>query len=57
VIIRYEEGATIASSLADLGKGQEFGDVTTNGAAERAVLRLLSPGTVEPAARPVEAGV
>jgi DNA topoisomerase IB len=45
VITRYEEGATIASSLADLGKGQEFGEVATNGAAERAVLRLLSVET------------
>ena len=49
VITRYEEGATIASSLADLGKGQEFGDVATNGAAERAMLRLLSPGTAKAA--------
>jgi hypothetical protein len=39
---RCEEDATIASSLADLGKGQEFGNVATNGAPERAVLRLLS---------------
>jgi DNA topoisomerase IB len=42
VIARYEEGATIASSLADLGKGQEFGDVATKGHAERAVLALLT---------------
>jgi DNA topoisomerase-1 len=42
VITRYEEGITIASSLADLGKGQEFGDVATKGSAERAVLRLLT---------------
>jgi DNA topoisomerase I len=42
VITRYEEGITIASSLADLGKGQEFGDVATKGHAERAVLKLLS---------------
>jgi DNA topoisomerase IB len=42
VIARYEEGATIASSLADLGKGQEFGDVATKGHAERAVLALVT---------------
>jgi DNA topoisomerase IB len=42
VIARYEEGVTIASSLADLGKGQEFGDVATKGHAERAVLALLT---------------
>jgi DNA topoisomerase IB len=41
VIARYEEGVTIASSLADLGQGQQFGDVATKGRAERAVLRLL----------------
>jgi DNA topoisomerase IB len=44
VITRYEEGITIASSLADLGKGQEFGDVATKGHAEQAVLKLLSAG-------------
>jgi len=42
VITRYEEGITIASVLADLGKGQEFGDVATKGSAERAVLKLLT---------------
>jgi DNA topoisomerase IB len=42
VIARYEDGVTIASSLADLGKGQEFGDVATKGHAERAVLALLT---------------
>ncbi len=42
VITHYEEGITIASSLADLGKGQEFGDVATKGHAERAVLKMLS---------------
>jgi DNA topoisomerase IB len=58
VITSYEEGATIASSLADLGKGQEFGDVATNGAAERALLRLLSPGTAAAdVTEPVAAGV
>jgi DNA topoisomerase IB len=42
VITRYEKGATIAGSLADLGKGQEFGDVATGGRAEQAVLNLLT---------------
>jgi DNA topoisomerase IB len=46
VIARYEEGLTIASSLADLGKGQEFGDVATKGHAERAVLELLTSAPV-----------
>ncbi len=44
VIARYEDGITIASSLADLGKGREFGDVATKGHAEKALLRLLSSG-------------
>jgi DNA topoisomerase IB len=48
VIARYEEGVTIASSLADLGKGQEFGDVATKGHAERAVLELLTSAPVRP---------
>jgi DNA topoisomerase IB len=42
VITRYEEGVTIAASLADLGNGQEFGDVATKGQAERALLELLT---------------
>jgi DNA topoisomerase IB len=42
VITQFEAGVTIASSLADLGKDQEFGDVATKGHAERAVLTLLS---------------
>jgi DNA topoisomerase IB len=42
VIAFYEEGVTIAPMLADLGKGQEFGDVATNGQAERAVLKMLT---------------
>ena len=42
VIARYEEGATIAGSLTDLGKGREFGDVATKGRAEQAVLKLLT---------------
>ena len=40
--VARQEGSTIASSLADLGQGQEFGDVATKGHAERAVLKLLS---------------
>jgi DNA topoisomerase IB len=42
VIARYEAGTTIAPMLADLGKDQEFGDVATNGQAERAVLKMLT---------------
>ena len=42
VIARYGEGVTIAPALAELGKGQEFGDAATHGRAERAVLDLLS---------------
>jgi DNA topoisomerase IB len=41
IIALYEEGITIAPMLADLGKGQEFGDVATKGNAERALLRLI----------------
>jgi DNA topoisomerase IB len=42
VITLYEQGITIAPILADLGKGQEFGDVATKGTAERAVLKMIS---------------
>jgi DNA topoisomerase IB len=49
VIARYEDGITIASSLADLGKGREFGDVATTGHAEQALLKLLSSGPPSPA--------
>jgi DNA topoisomerase IB len=42
VISRYEEGRTIAASLAGLGKENTFGDLATAGHAERAVLRLLA---------------
>jgi DNA topoisomerase IB len=42
IITLYEQGRTIAPALADLGQGQEFGDVATKGHAERAVLRLLA---------------
>ena len=42
VIKLYERGKTIAPMLERLGQEQEFGDLATQGAAERAVLRLLS---------------
>jgi DNA topoisomerase IB len=42
IIELYEDGSTIAPMLADLGKGQNVGDVATKGHAERAVLRLLT---------------
>jgi DNA topoisomerase IB len=41
IIACYEQGITIAPVLAELGQGQEFGDVATKGRAERAMLRLL----------------
>jgi DNA topoisomerase IB len=44
VITLYEQGVTIAPALADLGKGQAFGDAATHGRAERAVLGLLTSG-------------
>ena len=42
IISLYERDITIASSLTELGEGQEFGDVATNGQAEEAVLKLLT---------------
>jgi DNA topoisomerase IB len=42
IIELYEDGVTIAPVLADLGKGQDVGDMATKGHAERAVLRLLT---------------
>ena len=42
VISLYEQGKTIASSLAGLGKENTFGDLATAGHAERAVLKLLA---------------
>jgi DNA topoisomerase IB len=42
IIALYEQGTTIAPALADLGKGQKYGDVATNGHAERAVLKLIT---------------
>jgi len=51
VIALYEEGITIAPTLASLGQGREFGDVATKGHAERAVLKLIAshgPAAGEP---------
>jgi DNA topoisomerase IB len=42
VIDRYEHGRTIAAALGRLGRATEFGELATQGDAERAVLRLLS---------------
>jgi DNA topoisomerase IB len=42
VIEHYQRGRTIARALGDLGKQSEFGELATQGAAERAVLRLLT---------------
>ncbi len=42
VIEQYQSGRTIARALGDLGKQSEFGELATQGAAERAVLRLLA---------------
>jgi DNA topoisomerase IB len=42
IISLYERGITIAPTLTELGEGQEFGDVATNGQAEQAVLKLLT---------------
>ena len=42
VITLYGRGITIAPILADLGKGQQCGDVATKGTAERAVLKMIS---------------
>ncbi|HEX4256649.1 MAG TPA: DNA topoisomerase IB [Streptosporangiaceae bacterium] len=42
IISLYERDITIAPTLTELGEGQEFGDVATNGQAEEAVLKLLS---------------
>ena len=42
IISLYERDITIAPTLTELGEGQEFGDVATNGQAEEAVLKLLT---------------
>jgi DNA topoisomerase IB len=45
VIELYERGITMAPALRDLGKDAEFGEMATQGQAERAVIRLLTrPG-------------
>lgn len=42
VIDRYAQGRTIAPALGRLGREAGFGELATQGDAERAVLRLLS---------------
>jgi DNA topoisomerase IB len=42
VIEAYERGRTIKSSLADLGRDSDFGDLATRGRAESAVVKLLA---------------
>ena len=39
---RYEHGTTIASVLGELGANSDYGQLATEGGAERAVLRLLA---------------
>jgi DNA topoisomerase IB len=39
---RYEHGKTIASVLGELGASSDYGQLATEGGAERAVLRLLA---------------
>jgi DNA topoisomerase IB len=41
IIDRYENGVTIAAALGDLGASSDFGQLATQGRAERAVLRVL----------------
>ena len=42
VIDQYNNGRTIAGALHRLGDGAAFGQLATQGAVERAVLRLLA---------------
>jgi DNA topoisomerase IB len=42
VIELYESGITIAPALRDLGRDSEFGELATQGAAERAVVDMLT---------------
>jgi DNA topoisomerase IB len=42
VIELYEKGITIAPTLTELGKNQDFGDLATRGPAECAVLKMLT---------------
>jgi DNA topoisomerase IB len=41
VIEQYQRGETISRVLADLGRDSDFGDLATQGQAEKALLRLL----------------
>jgi len=41
IIELYESGSTISRALGDLGASSEFGELATEGRAEKAVLRLL----------------
>ncbi len=43
VVDRYLAGQTVASALGQLGSGLSFGDLSTQGAVEEAVLDLLDP--------------
>jgi DNA topoisomerase I len=49
VVDRYHAGATIAPALGKLGEGAAFGQLSTQGAIEAAVLDLLADGTAEAA--------
>jgi DNA topoisomerase IB len=42
IIELYERGITIDKTLADLGKGRDFGELATRGDGEKAVLKLLT---------------
>jgi DNA topoisomerase IB len=44
VIARYRQGSTISRVLDELGRESEFGELSTAGAVEQAVLRLLRRG-------------
>ena len=55
VVELYEKGTTIAPALGRLGQQSEFGELATQGAAEAAVLRLLS-GDRRSARAPVQPG-
>lgn len=41
VVDRYLAGVTVSGALASLGEGARFGQLSTQGAVERAVLDLL----------------
>jgi DNA topoisomerase IB len=42
IIEEYDQGKTIASALGELGASSEFGQLATEGRAERAVLRIVT---------------